>query len=106
LWPAALAHTIDPALTAIGKPVYQASANAAKLLFTAFAVPAGFAHWGISGAVTAVALNDLPVYLAIGYGLRKEGLHSLRDDFVATLLFAFFLAVTLLLRRAAGLGTP
>jgi O-antigen/teichoic acid export membrane protein len=106
LWPAALYVTLDPMLQAIGKPFYSAYAHAAKLVFSAIAIPVAFAKWGVAGAVGAVALNDLPHYAAISYALHRERLGSLREDFAATLIFALMLGVVVVIRWLCGLHLP
>lgn len=106
IWPAALSSTIHPSLAAIGQPRYAALANLWKALFTGIGIPIGFALFGLVGAVMVVALNDLPVYAQIGYGLWREGLAAFAQDIKATLLLLLLLAVAMLIRHALGFGIP
>ncbi len=106
IWPSALANTIDSSLFAVGQPRYAASANLWKILFTAIGIPVGFRLMGAAGAVLVVAMNDLPYYGQILYGLRREGLGSWAQDLKATALLAGLVAVALMARSALGLGNP
>src|SRR5438046_2660679 len=73
IWPGALCDTTESALTAVGKPGYAASGSLLKVLFTAAGIPWGFFLAGTLGAVVVVALNDIPLYGRITYGLWREG---------------------------------
>lgn len=106
IWPSALANTIDSSLFAVGQPRYAASANLCKILFTAIGIPVGFRLMGAAGAVMVVAMNDLPYYGQIVYGLRREGLSSWTQDLKATALLAALVALALMARSAFGLGNP
>jgi O-antigen/teichoic acid export membrane protein len=106
IWPSALANTIDSSLVAIGQPRRVASANLMKILFTALGIPLAFRLMGITGAVLVVALNDLPYYGQIAYGLQREDLSSWAQDLRATALLAAIVALALLTRSALGYGNP
>ena len=106
IWPSALASTIDSSLTAIGQPRYAASANLYKILFTAIGLPVGFRLMGTAGAVLVVAMNDLPYYGQIAYGVWREGLSSWAQDLKATALLLAIIGLALMARSAAGFGIP
>lgn len=106
IWPSALSNTIDSSLFAVGRPRYAASGNLSKVIFTVAAIPVAFRLMGTTGAVIAVALNDLPYYGVIAYGLRQEGLSTLSQDVKATALVTALIAAGLWLRYALGFGIP
>jgi len=106
IWPSALYQTIEGALVAVGQPRYGAFANLAKIVFTAAGIPLGFAWGGVAGAVVVVALNDLPAYGPIGYGLWREKLNNFGQDLIATLVLMAVLFALLLARAALGFGFP
>jgi len=106
IWPSALASTIDSSLTAIGKPRYAAGGNLYKILFTAIGIPLAFRIMGEAGAVLVVAMNDLPYYGQIAYGLRREGLSTWAQDLKATVLLLAIMALALMARSGLGFGTP
>lgn len=106
LWPSILSRTIDSCLCAIGRPNYLAYANFQKFLFTVIGILVGFHFWGVFGAVLAVALNDLPYYAQVSYGLWRERRSNFTQDFQATLLFAGLLALAWAGRLLLGFGMP
>ena len=106
IWPAALTSSIHPSLAAIGQPRYAAFANFWKAIFTGIGIPVAFALFGVAGAVVVVALNDLPPYVQIGYGLWREGLAAFSQDLKATLLLLLLLALGILIRQTLGFGMP
>jgi O-antigen/teichoic acid export membrane protein len=106
IWPSALYQTIEGALVTVGQPRYGAFANLAKVIFTAAGIPLGFRWGGVAGAVVVVALNDLPAYGPIGYGLWREKLSNFGQDLKATALLLAVLGALLLARRFLGLGFP
>lgn len=105
-WPRVLTQTIDQALFAIGKSRYVAYGSFFKFLFMVIAMPLGFHLLGISGTIIVIALNDLPFYGAIVYGLWREGLNSVMQDIEATLFFIVVLTIVLMGRYWLGFGFP
>jgi O-antigen/teichoic acid export membrane protein len=105
-WPRILTQTIDQALFAIGKPHYVAYGSFFKFLFMAIALPLGFHILGLSGAIIVIALNDLPFYGAIAYGLGREGLDCVIQDIQSTLVFILLLTLMLMGRYWLGFGFP
>ncbi len=106
IWPRVLTQTIDPALFAVGKPSYPALGNQLKFLFVIIGLPVGFSLIGLPGAVLVVALNDLPFYGAIIFGLWREKLTCVKQDIKATALLLALLAIVLACRWAAGFDLP
>ena len=106
IWPSALANTIDSSLTAIGQPRYAATANFFKMVFTVIGIPVGYQLMGVAGAVLIVAMNDLPYYGQIAYGLRREGLSSWAQDLKATAFLLALIGLALAARYSLGFGIP
>jgi O-antigen/teichoic acid export membrane protein len=106
IWPRILTQTIDPVLLAIGKPYYSAFANFLKFLFMVVGLPLGFSLMGLAGVITVIALNDLPFYGVITYGLWREKLFVIKQDIKATALFLLLLSIILIIRVVVGLGFP
>ena len=106
LWPNTLTQTVDQALFALGKPQYVTLGSLARVAFTVAAIPLGYSLLGVVGAVLAVALNDLPFYGPVSYGLHHEGVGVVRQDAQATLVFLALLALALWARLGLGLGLP
>jgi len=106
LWPRVVSNTIEPALLALGRPQYSTLANVLRFAWTAIGIPLGFAWLDLPGVVLVVALNDLPYYAVVLWGLRREGLAAARQDLAATAVFLIALAAALAARFALGLGTP
>lgn len=106
IWPSLLSMTTGPALFAFGKPQYATTGNFIRFLFTAVGSWWAFTTFGIVGAVVAVALGDLPVYLVTAVGMTRGGLSSLKQDLAMTFVFLLFVAVGLGSRLALGFGFP
>lgn len=106
LWPHLLAQTMFPALLAIGKPRYSAYAQFFKFLYMIVALPLGYHLMGVAGAVIAVALNDLPFYGAISYGLWREGLLGLKQDLAITCVLLTMIVVVFSIRMSLGWELP
>jgi O-antigen/teichoic acid export membrane protein len=111
-WPRILTQTIDQALFAIGKSRYPAYGCFLKFLYMVIGLPLAFylmggsqGH-GLLGAIIVIALNDIPFYGAIAYGLWRERLTSVMQDIKATALFLALLTIVLMTRYALGLGLP
>jgi O-antigen/teichoic acid export membrane protein len=111
-WPRILTQTIDQALFAIGKSRYPAYGSFFKFLYMVIGLPLGFfllggqQGYGLQGALIVIALNDIPFYGAIVYGLCREGLSSVKQDITTTVLFIALLTIVLIGRYSLGLGLP
>ncbi|KOR35908.1 MULTISPECIES: oligosaccharide flippase family protein [Planktothricoides] len=106
LWPLLLHITVNPSLYAIGKPVYVAFGNALKFLYMIVVLPLGYSLMGLVGSIIVLAFNDLPSYVAINFGLCREGLTGIGQDILATLMLISLFAVVLSIRYSLGLGNP
>lgn len=106
IWPNLLSLTMAPCLLAIGKPLYAAGGNFLKLCYLLIALPMGFSLMGLLGAVIVVALNDLPFYSVVCYGLWREKLTVITQDLQATALLIGVITFTFWLRYLFGLGLP
>jgi O-antigen/teichoic acid export membrane protein len=106
LWHTLMAATITPVLLSIQKAYYHSIAMACYCLTLFLLLPFGFHYWGMLGAVTAVAVSDLPVYIVSTIGMMREGLSFIRQDIKLTSLFLLLLALAMLLRHSLGLTMP
>jgi O-antigen/teichoic acid export membrane protein len=106
IWPNLLFETVRQILMAIGLPKYEASGQFLKCLFVCIGLPLGFYLNGLVGAVIVVALNDLPIYGAIAYGLWCEGLSTIKQDIQMTVILFALLTLVLMARYFLGFGFP
>ena len=106
LWLPVLSMTIDPVLYAIAKPQGIAFGNLAKFVYMLFFIPWCYHLYGILGAILVIATNDLPLYLAVSYGVWREKLSGLQQDLEMTGLLLGFVAILLLLRWQLGFALP
>lgn len=104
-WTKALTFASEPLLIAAGKTSYQAAANAVRLLMNVVAIPLGFMLYGVPGAVVAVAARSTAFYVAISFGLRREGLAMPIRDLGLLLVTIAMIAVLMVARAALGFGT-
>ena len=77
-----------------------------RFLYNIIGIPLGFVHFGIPGAIIVVALNDVPFYVVISFGVIREGLSSLSQDVKATLIFVGLLGILIYARWLLGFGLP
>ncbi len=106
LWHTLLYSTISYAILSIQKAHYNAVANFFYCVTLFLLLPAGYHFFGMVGAVAAVAMSDLPVYIVNVYAAVKNGLGTLRQDAYMTLFFLCTLAIGLAIRHVFGLGIP
>jgi O-antigen/teichoic acid export membrane protein len=106
MWFSILFYTTSPALIALSKPLYSAQSNFARFAIITLAVPVAYGSFGVVGAVTVIALSDLPLYLTNLYGLWQEKLFCLVQDFQATAFFIAILITFLVIRSNLGFGLP
>ncbi|MEO1669811.1 MAG: oligosaccharide flippase family protein [Cyanobacteria bacterium J06631_2] len=104
LWPLLLCQTVNPILLSVGQPKYIAWGNLSKFLYMLVAFPLASSIWGTLGAVMAIALNDLPLYILVNYGLYREKLAVVVQDLRLTLYFCLFIALFSGLRIIFGLN--
>lgn len=106
LWPLMLSVTIDKALFAIGNPRYVAFGNFCKFVYMLTLFPLAFFKFGVLGAVVAIALNDIPFYTPVIYGLWREKLSVIWQDIQLTVLLLGLVTVVLICRYFLGFGLP
>lgn len=106
IWFSVLFYTLSPALLAVGKPLYTAQSNFSRLLVISIGLPLAFSSMGILGAVIVIALSDLPSYLTLLYGLKREQLACIAQDIQTTLFFIGVLAIAIAIRVGLGFGLP
>jgi O-antigen/teichoic acid export membrane protein len=106
LWHTLLYSTTSPAIMSLQKSHYNALANLLYLIALLVLLPLGYSYFGIVGAVAAVAVSDLPMYVVNVYASYREGLGMLRQDGLMTLVFIGTLAAGFAIRHAFGLGLP
>jgi O-antigen/teichoic acid export membrane protein len=106
LWPLMLSLTSDKALFAIGNPNYVALGNMFKFIYMVIGLPLAFSVYGVLGAVIVIALNDLPFYLVVSYGLWRENLATVKQDLLATGMLLGLLTLVLGVRYSLGWGLP
>jgi len=106
IWPTVLSETLGRCLNGLGKPQYAAWGSFYRFLFIVISLPLGFNQLGIFGAVIAVALNDLPTYVAVTYGLWREKLLCFKQDLQASAVFLGLVILMLLARSHLGIALP
>ena len=102
LWHTILYSTSAPCLTMLGKLSYNVAGYILTASVLLLVVPSTFHIWGLVGAVWIISFSDFPVYLCNLFGLWRENLLTLRQDFEMTLLFAASTAGLFFLRNLAG----
>jgi len=106
IWPLILYATIDRILYVVGKPKYSSIGNLLKFIYMLVFVPFLYRIAGNFGAVLAVALNDIPVYIIINYGLIKENFSLKKQDALSTLVLLIIICFLIIVRFVFGLGFP
>lgn len=106
IWPATLTEPMARCLNALGKPYYLAIGSCLRFLFIIILMPYGFDKLGELGAIIIVALNDLPTYVVVTYGLWREKLTCLIQDVQATGIFILLTVLFLMLRVCLGIELP
>ena len=107
MWPLVLIQTIDQGLWALGKPNYWTAGSFLSFLCYAIGIPMGF-HSPLHavGAVLAVALSNIPIWIVVLYGLWREKLLALRQDLLMTAFFFVLLSLVIAVRMSLGSGSP
>ena len=100
LWHTLMYQTTGPVLFALGKSKYNALGNALYAVAMLLGIPLAYLHFGMLGAVVAIALGDFPLYVVIQFGATRERIRPLWQDLQLTAAFAAFLTVEWVLRRS------
>ena len=106
LWHTLLYSTISPAIFALQRSHYNAFAQAIYCVTLFAALPFGFHHYGMLGAVIAAAAADLPMYLCFQYAAFREGINTVVQDALLTIVFVVVLVGALAIRHSLGYGFP
>ncbi|MEO1762515.1 MAG: oligosaccharide flippase family protein [Cyanobacteria bacterium J06629_18] len=106
IWFSLLFYTINPALLAIGKPLYLAQSNLARFVMIGLGLPLAHYEFGLVGAIVTIALGDLPLYCVNLYGLCQERLSCIKQDIQATAFYILVLTICLSIRYFLGFGIP
>lgn len=106
IWPFVLHLTINRSLYAIGKPKFLALGDMIKFIYMVIGVPLFYYFGGYFGAVLAVVLREIPVYIVVNIGLSREKLSLIKQDAWATLLLLVLIALGIGLRLFLDLGIP
>lgn len=102
-WPIMLTQTIDPVLFALGKPRYIAFGTFLSFLCYAIGIPVAYSLYGPVGAITSVAVSNIPPWIVVTYALWREKLSALQQDLLTTAVFLATLVVMFGLRFCLGL---
>lgn len=105
VWAAILCSMNEYVLIGLGKPLYGALGNLAKLIGLAIGIPVGLHLGGLGGAILAVALADCCRYLPILLGQRRETVSFLRQDIALSSVMVALVCLFTVLRGAAGFGS-
>lgn len=105
-WASVLCAVGDYVLLGLGQPRYGAIANCAKLAYLAAAVPLAFAHYGVAGAVMAIALAELIRYATLLFGQARERISFLTQDATATAALTALVLVLLEVRHLVWSDAP
>lgn len=106
IWFSVLFYTTSPALMAISKPIYSAQSNFVRFAIIGIGMPLAFFQFGELGAISVIAMSDLPLYSVNLYGLNQEKLSCTMQDLYCTTFFLVLLSFFLLTRYSLGLGVP
>ena len=106
LWHTLLYSTISPAIFALQRSHYNAFAQAVYCVTLFASLPWGFHHYGIVGVLVTVAAADLPMYFCFQYAALREGINTVVQDVLLTVVFVVVLVAALALRHAIGFGSP
>jgi len=105
VWVSILCSMNEYALLGLGKPLYGASGNLAKLVCLAIGFPLALHAFGLLGAILVVALGDVCRYFPILFGQRREHLSFRGQDLVLSGVLLALLGAFTLLRWQLGFGT-
>jgi O-antigen/teichoic acid export membrane protein len=106
LWHTMLYSTTNPAILSLQKAHYNALGYFVYCVSLYLALPLGFHFLGMTGAVIAVAVSDLPMYFVALYSAYREGIRLFAQDAWMTLAFFVVLVAALALRSTLGFGSP
>ncbi|MBT9317465.1 oligosaccharide flippase family protein [Leptothoe spongobia] len=106
VWFSVLFNTANFCLMGVGKPIYGALGNGLRFLTISIGLFVGYRYGGILGTIIVMAISDVPAYIGVQFGLFREKLSFLSQDFTSTVLFVSVVATLLMVRAWLGLGSP
>ena len=106
MWPLLLHSSIGNCLFALGKPEYSTYGHISKLIYMLVLLPLSYNFFGIPSSIIVIALNDIPVYLWINFGLHKEKLTIFMQDLLSSLFLIFLIILFFSFRLLLGLTVP
>lgn len=89
-------------LLGIGRPIYTALGNTAKLAAMLVGIPVAFHTWGLQGAIAAIACTELCNYIVLYTGARREQVGFGQQDALATFALIVFIGVIEWFRWSIG----
>lgn len=105
VWLSLLCTISEYSLLGLGRPLYGAAGNMAKLAFMVVALPLGAQFYGIAGAILAIAASEFTRYMPILFGQYRERVAFLRQDLAMTALLVLLILAFSFVRYEAGYGT-
>ncbi|ACG74097.1 polysaccharide biosynthesis protein [Anaeromyxobacter sp. K] len=102
IWGSSLVHFTASVVLAGGRVKWLAASNAARLVWLLGAVPLAFRQWGFEVALGCVVVADVPRYLFLALGCRRDGLHILAGDAGRTVKLAVAAGAGLLVLELLG----
>ncbi|WP_246485479.1 oligosaccharide flippase family protein [Aminobacter carboxidus] len=105
VWCSLLCTVSEYSLLGLGRPLYGAAGNMAKLVFMVVAIPLGLQFYGIAGAIVMIAASELSRYIPILFGQYRERIAFFRQDVATTALLVLLILVFSFVRYKAGYGT-
>jgi O-antigen/teichoic acid export membrane protein len=106
LWLGVLTASAGPSLMSLGEPRYNAFGSIGRLAWISTAAVVAYGLFGLGGVVVVVALADLPNYISVSIGLRRERLSMVAQDAQCTVFLALMLALVICARAAMSFGLP
>lgn len=104
-WFTLLANINESTLLGLGKPSYGAISNSLKLTWLVIGLPLSVNFYGFVSAVFIIAWADLPRYVPILVGQRRERFSFAGQDLAITLAAFGMVAMLEWLRWILGFGT-
>ena len=104
-WFSIVANINELTFSGLGQPSYGAIANGVKFAFLLVGLPIVLPSHGVAGAVAIVALADLPRYVPLLIGQKRERFSFAGQDFLITAAMILTVIALEFLRWRVGWGT-
>lgn len=105
-WFSTLSSLNEAILLGFGQPAYNGLANGARLAVIAAALPLGYWHYGLGGAIIAVGASEISRYVFVAMGQQRIRFSFWTQDGMATGLLTAMILAWIVLRHVLGLGEP